>query len=241
MYRKQFNINTEGYHKDFLLETTNIHCHVFKPYFTTEGFSLYQEFDTKDIIKEGECTMRCQYCGCNNNDFTHNQKWKEVGIIVQNKKHIPPKEDYSLNYDFLNLGNTKPLHTFKKCKKVEYKGNNRKGFPCGIHSRICGNGCPYRNWWDTKAFNKKAKVLQEICPSKRVRKKFVPNRFYKKTHGKYECVSKHYKGNLYVKKDGVYWRWNKRPKNKISWLKPVVRRQQEVPIEENFMKILKIK
>ena len=40
MYRKQFNINTEGYHKDFLLETTNIHCHVFKPYFTVEGFDV---------------------------------------------------------------------------------------------------------------------------------------------------------------------------------------------------------
>ena len=80
-----------------------------------------------------------------------------------------------------------------------------RGFPCGIHSRICGNGCAYREWWDTEAFNKKAKVLQEICPSKRVRKKFVPNRFYKKIGMKKVGYINWSKGTM----KGNVWKWEK--------------------------------
>jgi hypothetical protein len=116
-----------------------------------------------------------------------------------------------------------------------------KGFHCGVHSKICGNGCAYRDWWDTKAFNNKARILDKIEPRKRFKKKFVPKRFYKKISGKYECVSNHYKGSIYVKKDGVFWKWNRKPKEQLNFLKPFYRDRKEISIEEDFIKILKIK
>lgn len=236
MRRKNPEYNSLGQFVNF--GTKECLEHSYNPFYTKNGLVLKDEFHIKDLMKEGECCIRCSVCGKEKEYIHHNHKYRKAGLLIQNPEQIPPPIDYTLNFDFLGL---KVKESLPKICKVALKGDNLRGFPCGIHSRICGNGCAYREWWDTKAFNKKAKVLQEICPSKRVRKKFVPNKFYKRIGKKYECVSKHYKGNLYVKKDGVYWRWNKRPKNKISWLKPVVRRQQEVPIEENFMKILKIK
>ena len=190
-------------------------------------------------MKEGECCIRCKVCGREKDYIKHNHAYKEAGRLIQNPLQIPPKTDYTLNFDFLGLTieKSKP----KICKVVSIKGNNLKGFPCGIHSRICGNGCAYREWWDTKAFNNKAKVLDEIAPRKRFKKKFVPKRFYKKINGKYECVSNHYKGKIYVKKDGVFWGWNRKPVKKLNWLKSFSRNKEESSIEEDFIKILKIK
>ena len=49
------------------------------------------------------------------------------------------------------------------------------------------------------------------------------------------------KENIYVKKDGVFWGWNKRSKKQVDWLKPFFKREKESTIEEDFIKILKIK
>ena len=236
MRRKNPDYNSSGQFTNF--GTKECLNHSFNPFYTQNGLLLKDEFHIKDLMKEGECCIRCTVCGREKDYIKHNHAYKEAGRLIQNPLQIPPKTDYTLNFDFLGL-------TIKKSKpkicKVEYKGNNLKGFRCGIDSRLCGNGCTYRDWWDTKAFNKKAKVLQEICPSKRVRKKFVPKRFYKKIRGKYECVSNHYKGTIYVKKDGVFWRWNKKPKEQLNFLKPFSRDRKESSIEEDFIKILKIK
>ena len=237
MYRKNPEYNSNGQFVHF--GTKDCVEHKFEPFYTLNGLSLKDEFKRKDLMKEGECCIRCYVCGKEKEYIHHNHKYKRAGVLVQNPIQIPPPLDYTLNFDFLGLNIEKSLP--KICKQVKLKGDNLRGFPCGIHSRICGNGCPYREWWDTEAFNKKAKVLQKICPSKRIRKKFVPNRFYKKINGNYECVSNHYKGKLYVKKDGVFWSWNRKPKNKINWLKSFSRGKKEVPIEEDFIKILKIK
>ena len=236
MRRKNPDYNSLGQFTNFgSKECLN---HSFNPFYTQNGLLLKDEFNIKDLMKEGECCIRCTVCGIEKDYIKHNHAYKEAGMLVQNPLQIPPKTDYTLNFDFLGL-------TIEKSKpkicKVALKGDNLKGFPCGIHSRICGNGCAYREWWDTKAFNKKAKVLQEICPSKRVRKKFVPKRFYKKIRGKYESVSNHYKGTIYVKKDGVFWRWNKKPKEQLNYLKSFSRNKKESSIEEDFIKILKIK
>ena len=236
MYRKNPEYNSNGQFVQF--GTKECVEHNYQPFYTLNGLNLKDEFKRKDLMKEGECCIRCSVCGKEKEYIHHNHKYRKAGLLIQNPEQIPPPIDYTLNFDFLGL---KVKESLPKICKVVLKGDNLRGFPCGIHSRICGNGCAYREWWDTKAFNKKAKVLQEICPSKRVRKKFVPNRFYKKIRGRYECASKHYKGNLYVKKDGVYWRWNRRPKNKLHWLKSFSRDKKEVPIEEDFLKILKIK
>tara|TARA_B100001063_G_scaffold232455_1_gene247585 strand:- start:4373 stop:5083 length:711 start_codon:yes stop_codon:yes gene_type:complete len=236
MRRKNPDYNSLGQFTNFgSKECLN---HSFNPFYTQNGLLLKDEFNIKDLMKEGECCIRCTVCGIEKDYIKHNHAYKEAGMLVQNPGQISPKTDYTLNFDFLGL-------TIEKSKpkicKVALKGDNLKGFPCGIHSRICGNGCAYREWWDTKAFNKKAKVLQEICPSKRVRKKFVPKRFYKKIRGKYESVSNHYKGTIYVKKDGVFWRWNKKPKKQLNYLKSFSRNKKESLIEEDFIKILKIK
>ena len=236
MRRKNPDYNSLGQFTNFgSKECLN---HSFSPFYTQNGLTLKDEFNIKDLMKEGECCIRCTVCGREKDYIKHNHAYKEAGMLVQNPLQIPPKTDYTLNFDFLGL--TIKEYIPKVCKVV-LKGDNLKGFPCGIHSRICGNGCAYREWWDTKAFNKKAKVLQEICPSKRVRKKFVPKRFYKKIRGKYECVSDHYKGLIYVKKDGVFWRWNKKPKKQLNYLKSFSRNKKESSIEEDFIKILKIK
>ena len=236
MRRKNPDYNSLGQFTNF--GTKECLQHSYSPFYTKNGLLLKDEFNTKDLMKEGECCIRCKVCGREKDYIKHNHAYKEAGRLIQNPLQISPKTDYTLNFDFLGL-------TIEKSKpkicKVALKGNNLKGFPCGIHSRICSNGCPYIDWWDTKAFNNKAKVLDEIAPRKRFKKKFVPNRFYKKIRGKYENVSNHYKGKIYVKKDGVFWSWNKRPKENLNWLKSFSRNKEESSIEEDFIKILKIK
>ena len=236
MRRKNPDYNSLGQFINF--GTKECVDHSYSPFYTQNGLLLKDEFNTKDLMKEGECCIRCSVCGIEKDYIKHNHAYKEAGRLIQNPQQIPPKSDYTLNFDFLGLTIEKPK---PKIGKVVYQGNNLKGFPCGIHSRICSSGCPYRDWWDTKAFNNKAKVLDEIAPRKRFKKKFVPKRFYKKINGKYECVSNHYKGKIYVKKDGVFWGWNRKPVKKLNWLKSFSRNKEESSIEEDFIKILKIK
>ena len=46
------------------------------------------------------------------------------GIIVQNKKHIPPKEDYSSNLTFKVKKRNSTI--YRKYRKVKYKGIIKK-------------------------------------------------------------------------------------------------------------------
>ena len=164
MYRKNPEYNSIGQFIHF----GSKECieHNYQPFYTLNGLNLKDEFKRKDLIKEGECCIRCSVCGKEKEYIHHNHKYRKAGILVQNPVQIPLPIDYTLNFDFLNVFNKdKPITT--KFKKVEFKGNNTKGFTGKVHSRICGNGCAYREWWDTKAFNNKSKVLQEICPLKR--------------------------------------------------------------------------
>ena len=237
MRRKNPEYNSLGQFVNF--GTKECLEHSYNPFYTKNGLVLKDEFNIKDLMKEGECCIRCTVCGREKDYIKHNHAYKEAGMLIQNPQQISPKTDYTLNFDFLGLTIKESIP--KVCKVVSIKGNNLKGFPCGVHSRICGNGCAYRDWWDTKAFNNKAKVLDEIAPRKRFKKKFVPKRFYKKINGRYECVSNRYKGKIYVKKDGVFWSWNKKPPEQLNWLKPFSRKRKEISIEEDFIKILKIK
>ena len=236
MRRKNPQYNSLGQLNNF--GTKECLNHSFEPFYTTNGLVLKDEFNTKDLMKEGECCIRCSVCGSEKEYIKHNHAYKEAGMVIQNPSKLPPKIDYTLNFDFLGL---KIEESKPKICKVAIKGNNLKGFPCKVHSRICGNGCAYRDWWDTESFRHKSRVLSEIAPRKNFKKKFVPDRFYKKINGNYECVSKLYKGKVYVKKDGVFWGWNKRSKKQVDWLKPFFKREKESTIEEDFIKILKIK
>ena len=92
MRRKNPQYNSIGQLKNF--GTKECLNHSFEPFYTTNGLVLKDEFNTKDLMKEGECCIRCSVCGSEKEYIKHNHAYKEAGIVIQNPSKLPLETNF---------------------------------------------------------------------------------------------------------------------------------------------------